>query len=135
MSDYESSERESSERESSERESSERGSGSADEYEDDVRSWLAPLGGAEALPDEEFLRGLRERSGAEFLRAGEAAGAVTRTGEDASSDYSLSRPPRRIFDKRLGDRTMTRLMTAAVACAAALVIWLTGGLFAPRKAA
>lgn len=40
-----------------------------DEYEDDVRAWLAPLAEEEALPDPEFLRELRERSATAFAAA------------------------------------------------------------------
>jgi tetratricopeptide (TPR) repeat protein len=86
-----------------------------DDYDDDVRNWLAPIGGPESPPDCEFLRGLRERSAEEFARSATQPPSVVRA--DAGLE-GLTR------EKKMSGK---RAFTVAAACAAALAVWFVGG--------
>jgi hypothetical protein len=94
----------------------------SDEYDDDVRGWLAPLHAGEALPDREFLRGLRERSAEEFLRSSDAEAAI------AAAPAPLIHPDSLREINSTSRRTWRPLGWAAAACAAAIAAWLGGEL-------
>jgi hypothetical protein len=95
------------------------GLGERDEYDDDVRDWLAPLGGPESPPDREFLRALRDRSAEEFARSAAETPSLVR------ADVGLEHPSH----EQSRERKMSgkRAITVAAACAAALTVWFVGG--------
>ena len=94
------------------------------EYDGDVRAWLAPLGGDAAPVNREFLRGLRERAAEEFERAAEAH--ASQDGEMGLRTLPHSGPlPGEEGSKAWRFAPTRKWLVAAAACLAAVGMWLS----------